>query len=82
LGFQLWLSLSLLVWRNTTFHGIIYAGGFHFSAHMLDFEGVVWQYDDRVNDGQPSYNLAVTDHRTSSLTGHAWVCKLLTGHPD
>lgn len=42
--------------------GIIYEGGFHFSACMLDPEGVVWQYDDRVNDGQPSYDLAATDH--------------------
>ncbi|KIK42154.1 hypothetical protein CY34DRAFT_39355, partial [Suillus luteus UH-Slu-Lm8-n1] len=21
-------------------------------------------------------------YHTSALTGHAWVCKLLTGHPD
>lgn len=59
--------------------GIIYEGGFHFSAHMLDPKWVVWQYNSRVNDGKPSFDLAATEHRTSLSTFDYKTLKTLQG---
>ncbi|KAG2122153.1 hypothetical protein BD769DRAFT_1389791 [Suillus cothurnatus] len=59
--------------------GIIYKGAFHFSARMLDPKGVVWQYDDRVNDGHPSFDLAATDHQRCSPTFDYKTLKMLQG---
>lgn len=33
--------------------GIIYSGGYHFSARMIDDNDMVWKYDGRVNRGFP-----------------------------
>jgi hypothetical protein len=59
--------------------GIIYEGAFHFSTCVLDLKGVVWQYDDQVNDGHPSFDLAATDYQRCSPTFDYKTLKMLQG---
>ncbi|KAG2139928.1 hypothetical protein BD769DRAFT_1350422 [Suillus cothurnatus] len=48
--------------------GIIYQGEFHFSARMLQSDGIVWQYDDRLHNGTPSFDFAASEHVRTSAT--------------
>lgn len=50
--------------------GIIYEGGFHFSARMLEPNGLVWQYDGQVNGGHPAIDLIASDLNFTTPSSH------------
>ena len=42
--------------RNYHLRGIIYYGGYHFTARLIDTHDIVWTYDSQIHNGLPQFD--------------------------
>ena len=65
--------------EHYTLVAIIYLGGFHFTARMVDCEGTIWSYDGQQNNGSPWFN-----NKCGSVWNETDLATLLMfqGHPE
>ena len=64
--------------EHYTLVAVIYLGGFHFTARMVDCEGTIWSYDGRQNNGSPWF-----DNKCGSVRNETDLAALpmFQGHP-